>query len=67
MTIYVNLEGGEAWTDEELHEGYELDLVNYPDATGTYEEWFEEQRDLGLLEVSINEYLDEILADDTGA
>jgi hypothetical protein len=33
----------------------------------TYDEWLDEYRELGLLEVSIDGYLDESLADGAGA
>ncbi len=33
----------------------------------TYDKWLDEYRDLGLLELSVDDYLDEILADDAGA
>jgi hypothetical protein len=59
--IYVNIEGESAWTEEEVYEAYRLDVANYPDTTGTFEEWLEEQFDLGLMVVEIDDYLDEIL------
>ena len=50
--LYVNLEGDSAYTEEELEQAYDSDvaqLVAYdPGAQRpTYDEWLEEQRDLG--------------------
>jgi hypothetical protein len=58
--IYVNIEGESAWTEDEVQEAYELDVSTYPDTTGTYEGWLEEQLDLGLTTSDIEDHLDEI-------
>ena len=69
MTIYLNLDSDEVYTEEEVMEWYDRDVAqliadNPVPQLPTYDEWLEEYRDLGLLELSIDECIDEILADD---
>jgi len=69
VTIYLNLDSDEVYTEEEVMEWYDRDVAqliadNPVAQLPTYDEWLEEYRDLGLLEVSIDECLDEILAED---
>ena len=65
MTIYLNLDSDEVYTEEEVMECYDRDVAqliadNPAAQLPTYDEWLEEYRDLGLLELSIDECIDEI-------
>jgi len=69
VTIYLNLDSDEVYTEEEVMECYDRDVAqliadNPVAQLLTYDEWLEEYRDLGLLELSIDECIDEIFADD---
>jgi hypothetical protein len=69
VTIYLNLDSDEVYTEEEVMECYDRDVAqliadNPAAQLPTYDEWLEEYHDLGLLEVSIDECIDEIFADD---
>jgi hypothetical protein len=66
IVLYVDVEGEEACTEGEMRQAYDDDMAqlvaNDPAVQcPTYDEWLEEQRDLGLLVVDIADYVDELL------
>ena len=65
--LYINIDSlEEAYTEAEVRQAYADDMAQLA-ADGsaaqapTYEQWLEEQCDLGLLVVDIDDYLDEIM------
>lgn len=64
--LYINVDTHEAYTESEVRQAYDEDTAQLaatePAAQApTYEQWLEEQCDLGLLVVDIDDYLDEII------
>ena len=64
-----NIDSGDMYTEAEVIESYDRDMAqliadNPAARLPTYDEWLDEYRDLGLLEVNIDECIDEIFADD---
>jgi ABC-type phosphate transport system substrate-binding protein len=66
IVLYVNIDGHEAYTEAEVRQSYDDDMAQLAaDGSSTqapmYEQWLEEQCDLGLLVVDIDDILDEIM------
>jgi hypothetical protein len=59
MTLYVNGDTQEVYTEAEVREAYERDAAQLR-ADGsdlvTLDQWIEDQRDLGLLVVDIDDF-----------
>jgi hypothetical protein len=64
--LYINIDSHEAYTEDEVRQSYDDDIAQLA-ADGSaaqgpaYEQWLEEQCDLGLLVVDIDDYLGEIM------